>query len=193
MRLAKARTAIDRLSVTWEWHLTDKIKRSFIQATVVSRLLYGCTTWTLTKPMEKKKKLDSNYTRILREILNKSWTQHPTKQQFYGHLPPNTKTIQGRLTRHAGYCWRSGYKLISDIFQRIPSHGRAKVGWLARTYIQELRADTGCRLEDLPGAMDDRDEWRERVREIWAAGWNDNDDDDDLYIYIYIYIYILLT
>ena len=33
-------------------------------------LLYGCTTWTLTKPMEKK--LDFNYTRMLRAILNKS-------------------------------------------------------------------------------------------------------------------------
>ena len=49
----------------------DKIKRSFFQAAVVSILLYGCTTWTLTKRMEKK--LDGNYTRMLRAILNKSW------------------------------------------------------------------------------------------------------------------------
>ncbi len=25
----------------------------------------------------------------------------------YGHLPPITKTIQVRRTRHAGHCWRS--------------------------------------------------------------------------------------
>ena len=31
------------------------------------------------------KKLDGNYTRMLRAILNKSWRQHPTKQQLYGH------------------------------------------------------------------------------------------------------------
>ena len=30
------------------------MKRSFFQAAVVSILLYGCTTWTLTKRMEKK-------------------------------------------------------------------------------------------------------------------------------------------
>ena len=35
-----------------------------------------------------------NYTRMLRAILNKSWRQHPTKHQPYGHLPPITKTIQ---------------------------------------------------------------------------------------------------
>ena len=50
---------------------TDKMKRNFFQAAVVSILLYGCTTWTLTKWLEKK--LDGNYTRMLRAILNKSW------------------------------------------------------------------------------------------------------------------------
>ena len=53
-RLTKAGTAIDRLSVIWKSDLTDKMKRSFFQAAVVSILLYGCTTGTLTKRMEKK-------------------------------------------------------------------------------------------------------------------------------------------
>ena len=81
------------------------MKRSFFQAAVASILLYGCTTWTLTKRLEKK--LDGNYTRMLRAILNKSWRQHSTRHQLYGHLPPITKTIQVRRTRHAGHCWRS--------------------------------------------------------------------------------------
>ena len=38
-----------------------------------------------------EKKLDGNYTRRLRAILNKSWRQHPTKQQMYSHLPPSQK------------------------------------------------------------------------------------------------------
>ena len=102
-RLTKAWTAIDRLSIIWKSDLTDKMKRSFFQAAVVSILLYGCTTWTLTKRLEKK--LDGNYTRMLRAILNKSWRQHPTGHQLYGHLPPITKTTQVRRTRHAGHCW----------------------------------------------------------------------------------------
>ena len=69
--LAKAWTAIDMLLVIWKSDLTNKMKRSFVQAAVVSILIYGCTTWTLTKQMEKK--LDSNYTRMLRAILNNSW------------------------------------------------------------------------------------------------------------------------
>ena len=62
-RLTKAWTTISRLSIIWKSDLTDKMKRSFFQAAVVSILLYGCTTWTLTKRLEKK--LDSNYTRML--------------------------------------------------------------------------------------------------------------------------------
>ena len=143
------------------------MKCSFFQAAVTSILLYGCTTWTLTKRLEKK--LDGNYTRMLRAILNKSWQQHPTRHQLYGHLPPITKTIQVRRTRHAGHCWRSRDELIRDVLLWIPTHGSAKAGRPARTYIQQLCEDTGCCPEDLPRAMNDREEWRERVRDIRAA------------------------
>ena len=64
MRLAKVSVAIDRLSVIWKLDLPDKIKRSFfLQAAVVSVLLFGCTTWTLTERIEKK--LDGNSTEVL--------------------------------------------------------------------------------------------------------------------------------
>ena len=117
-----------------------------------------------------EKNLDGNYTRMLQAILNKFWRQHPTKHQLYGHLPPITKTIQVRRTRHTGHYWRSKDELICDILLSTPSHGRAKAGRPAKTYIQQLCVDTGCSLEDLPGAMDDRERWRERVREIGADG-----------------------
>ena len=110
-------------------------------AAIVSILQYGCTTWTLTKRMEKK--LDGYYTRMLQIILNKSWRQHPTKQQLYGHLPPITKTLQVRQNRHAGHYWRSKDELISDVLLWNPSHGRANVGWPAWTYIQQLCEDMG--------------------------------------------------
>ena len=134
----------------------------------MSILLYGCITWTLTK--RKEKKLEGNYTRMLRAILNRSWRQHPTKQQLHSHLPSITKTIQVWRTRHAVHCWRSRNELINDILLLTPSYGRANARRPARTYRQQLCPDTGCSLEDLPGAMDDTDRWRERVREIRAGG-----------------------
>ena len=167
-RLTKAWTAIDRLSIIWKSDLTDKMKRRFFQAAVVSILLYGCTTWTLTKRL--KKKLDGNNTRVLRAILNKSWRQHPIRHQLYGHLPPITKAIQVRRTRHAGHCWGSKDELISDVLLWTSIYGQTKAGRPARTYIQQLYEDTGCSPEDQPEAMNDREKWRERVRDIRAGG-----------------------
>ena len=156
------------------------MKRSFFQAVVVSILLYGCTTWTLTKRLEKK--LDGNYTRMLRSILNKSWRQHPTRHQLYDHLPPISKTIQARGTIHARHCWRSRDELISDVLLLTPTYGWAKAGRLARTHIQQLCEDTGCSPEDFLEAMNDREKWRERFRDIrascttWWWWWCDTED-----------------
>ena len=117
--------------------LQDKAELNFVtyKPNVFINLWY--TTYyyyMLTKRLQKK--LDGNYTKMLRAILNRSWRQHPTKQQLYGHLPPITKTIQIKWTRHAGHCWSSRDELISDVFLWTPSHGRAKAGRPAWTYIR---------------------------------------------------------
>ena len=51
-----------------------------------------------------------------------------------------------------------------------PTYARAKAGRPARTYIQKLCEDTRCSPEDLPEVMNDREKWRERVRDIRASG-----------------------
>ena len=78
--LGKPWTAIDRLSFIWKLNISERIKRIFFQATVVLILLYRCITWTLTKRIENK--LDGNRIRMIRAISNRSWKQHPTKQQL---------------------------------------------------------------------------------------------------------------
>ena len=129
----------------------------YVWSNVLKQCMYVCM------------KLDGNYTRMLRAILNKSWRQHPTKHQLYGHLPPITKTIQVRRTRHAGHCWRSRDELVSDVLLWTPTYGRANAGRPARTYIEQLCEDTGCNPEDLPEAMNDWEKWRERVWDIRAG------------------------
>ena len=164
-----------------------------------------------------EKRLDGNYTRILRAILNKSWKQHPTKQPLSGHLPPTKKTIQIRRTRHSGYCRRSKDELISDVIMWTPSHGHAKAGRLVRTNVQQLCANTKYRLEDLPEAKDDREGWDMMMMIYAVREWQCIDTHThvgwlvvfydistlvsylipkyslslSLSIYIYIYIYIL--
>ena len=91
---------------------------------------------------------------------------------MYGHLPHITKTIQIRRTRHAGHCWISKDELISHVLPWTSSHGRAKARRPARTYVQQLCEDTGCCPEDLLKAMNDRERWRERVRDN-PCWWHD--------------------
>ena len=76
-RLTKAWTAINRLSIIWKSDLTDKMKRSFFQAAVTSILLYGCTTWTLTKRLEKKL-LHKNAASNLEQVLAATPHKTPT-------------------------------------------------------------------------------------------------------------------
>ena len=128
MWLAKAWTAIDRLSVIWKSDLTDKI-RDFPTSGHVNT-----TTWMLTKWMEKK--LNSNYIRIA--VSNIEQVLEAVAQKAVAVWPPITKTIQIRQTRHAGHSWRNKDELINDILPWTPSHGWAKAGRPARTYKQLL-------------------------------------------------------
>ena len=171
-RLTKAWTTINRLSIIWKSDLTDKMKRSFFQAAVASILLYGCTTWTLTKRLEKK--LDGNYTRMLRAILNKSWRQHPTRHQLYGHLPPITKSIQVRRTRHAGHCWRSRDELIRDVLLWTPTQQNDQHEHTFSSYvrIRDVVLKT-CLGRGTIGRSGERGS----VISVLPA-WHDDDDDD---------------
>ena len=169
-RLAKEWAAINRLSIIRKSDLTDKMKHCFFQAVVVSILLHGCTTWTLTKRMEKK--LDGNNTRMLRVVMNKSWRQHPVKQQVYGHLPSITKTIQVRRTWHAGHWWRSRDELIGDVLLMY-SCGPLDMA--------EQRQ--GDQLEPTySSSVQIRDVALRTCRKRWTRvlmAWHDDDDDDD--------------
>ena len=135
-----------RIVLPW-WKKSGRNCVSFYRSGLIS-------IWSRTYRL--KKKLDGNYTRMLRAILNKSWRQHPTRHQLYGNLSPITKNMQVRRTRHAGQCWRSKDELTSDVLLWTPAYGQAKAGRPARTYIQQLYEDTGCSPEDLPKAMNDR-------------------------------------
>ena len=131
-RLKKTWTPIERLSIIWK---SDLIKLNAVSS---KQRLCRYTTWMLTKWLEKK--LDGNYTRILRAILNKSWQQHLTRHQLYGHRPPITKTIRARRTRHAGQCWRSKDKLISDVLLWTPHMAKQKQDdQLEHTYSSYVR------------------------------------------------------
>ena len=106
----------ERFPEKWIHNITDSNNLSnhekiFLVA-VALILLYWSPTWTQSKHTEKM--FEGNYTLMLQAVLNKSWKQHPTKRQLCGNLPPISKTIQVRRTRHAGHCWKT--KEMSRVF-----------------------------------------------------------------------------
>ena len=113
-------------------------------------------------------------TAITQERCDQYWTSPggntPQSTNYTATCPPITKTSQVRRTRHAGHCWRSRDELIGDVLIWTPTYGRAKAGRPARKYIQQLCEDMRCSPEDLPEAMNDREKWRERVKDIRASG-----------------------
>ena len=115
---------------------------------------------------ETKRKLHKNVESSIKQVLATTPHETPTIRTLALHH--ENYTSQTNQTR--GHCWRSKDELISDVLLWTPTYGCAKVGQPARTYIQQLCEDTGCNPEDLPEAMNDREKWRERVRDIRAGG-----------------------
>ena len=58
-----------------------KTKVGVLTAAVVSVLMYGSESWTLTKPLTNR--LDGLYTRLLRFALDISWKDHVTNEKLY--------------------------------------------------------------------------------------------------------------
>ena len=144
--------------------ITDEIKQGFLQILALSVLLYSYTTCTFMKHSEKN--LDKNYTRMLHALLNKSWKEHPTKQQLCSYLPLISHTIQVRQSRHVGH-----YKLRSDVVQWIPTYGHTNV-MMSRKLTQISSVHLGCCQEELQKAMSSRYRWQERVKGNCAVWYN---------------------
>ena len=120
---------------------------------------------------------------MLQAILNKSWQQHPTRHQLYGHPPPIMKTIHARRTRHAGHCWKSKDELISEYSYGPPHMAKQKQDdQLEHTYSSYVR------IRDV-ALKTSQKRWTigrsgERGSGISVLAVRHDDDDDDVCMYV---------
>ena len=98
--------------------------------------------WTLTTHLEKK--IDGAYTRMLRTALNRSWKDHPTNVELYGHIPPISESLQQQIMRFAGHCWHGKEELARDVLLWKPTHRLQPKGRPKKTYmrVMEYRASS---------------------------------------------------
>ena len=120
IRIAKAWSALNNLEVIWKSNMNKKLKMIFVHAPVESVLLYGSSTWTLTKALEKS--LDGTYTCMLRAVQNVSWRQHLTNKELYDGCMKITDKIRERRLKHAGHSWQSKNEIISKVLLWEPTH-----------------------------------------------------------------------
>ena len=153
---AMAWTAIDRLSV-----ISDEIKGSFSGQC-------SCQCYSMDAPHGRW----LSVWRVILTVIAQECCELNGKSHG-GNIQQRRScmvTIQIRRVWHAGHCRRRKNKVISNVLRWASSYRQARVGRPARTYLQLLCTNTGCRMEDLSRAMGDRDERWEKVREIRASG-----------------------
>ena len=158
---------MNSMHTIWKSKMFDNLKRSFFRATVESVLIYGHITWTLKSTLEKK--VDGAYSQMIRTVLNKTWKQYLTNTILYGKIQTITNSTPEQLLICAGHFWRSKNELTSDVLLWQPLHGKISRGLPTKTYIDQLMEDIGCTLDELPTAMNERNGWKQLVKNCRAC------------------------
>ena len=91
LRIGKAWVTLQKLNTIWNSNLPKNLKLAFFHTTVSSVLLYGSSTWTMTKKLETK--LNGCYTKMLKVVNNVKWQQRISNNVLYYNLPKITNTI----------------------------------------------------------------------------------------------------
>ena len=160
------------------------MKRSFFQPAVESILQYGYITWTLTKRLQKK--LDGNYSRMLRAILNKSWRQHPKSTNYIATCLPSRKLSKQDEPGMQDSTGEAGTS-SSVMYSYRPPHiaEQKQEDQHEHTYSSSMRiGDIALKTCQRRWTIGRSGERGSRISVLAARH-----DDDDIYIYIYIYIY----
>ena len=95
-----------------------------------------------------------------------SWKEHKTNKELYGNLQKVTESLRIRRLRFIGHSWRRKEELISKVLLWEPKQGKRRKGNPSKTYVDQLRNDTGLTIEELKKIMGDRGEWRNLVNGV---------------------------
>ena len=134
VRKNQAWEALHKLNSIWKSNCSTALKRETFTALVESILLYGCTSWTLTKSQQKN--LDGTYTNMLCKVMNVTWKAKIRNEDLYGPLPKVSEKVRAQRLQHNGHCYRHRKEEVArDVLLWVPSHGSWKVGRPQHNYV----------------------------------------------------------
>ena len=149
-----------------------ELKQKFFSATVMSVLLYGCETWSVTATMEKR--TNGAFTKLLRYASNIRWQDIITNAVVYRGFEFNNLAAQvrKRRVRFAGHWMRATYQPVCHLVLKEPtSYIRGKGN--TRTYTKTILADIrlyvpNAELVDIIELASDRIQWKKVVEQIYS-------------------------
>jgi hypothetical protein len=168
-RIAKATAAFGRLSKRLWTNSGIRLdtKISVYKAAVLTSLLYGCETWTLTK--KQLKRLEKFHQTTLRRIACIKWFHKVTNYEVLSRC--NISSLQSTIDR-ARLRWTGHVVRMKD--DRIPKallYGRLATGIPKRgnhnTYLNSVKStlrECGINCAHLEELSSDRDIWRDTVK-----------------------------
>jgi len=125
-RIAQTWSTATKLRRIWRSHIRPNLKKNFLNSCVISILLYGCETWTLTKTLERK--LDGTYTKLLRYIHDFPHDAHIANKDLYDDSPYISDIIKHRRIRFAGHCLRAQNQPVQKLVLLNPGYKNLKQG-----------------------------------------------------------------
>ena len=164
IRMATANAAMLNLETIWKSRsITLHTKIHLYKSVILSILLYGCESWTISKNMEKR--LEAFDTKAYRKILGITYRERKTNEYVKKRIGPVDsllKIIKKRKLKHYGHTMRHNtlHKLIMQGFvDGKRRSGRPRINWMTNI-LEWTEKDLG-NLLPLP---QDRHQWREVCR-----------------------------
>ena len=167
-RIAISKTAFNKVKpLMINRSIPISLRRRFLKSYVWSTMLYGCETWNISSPMQRK--IEAAEMWFLRRMLRISWTEHATNEsvlQRAGTRREMMRTIRQRQMRFLGHIIRDGK--LENVCATGRIEGRRGRGRPRLKYMDTLARAVGggLRAVELLQLANSRIQWRSMVDNV---------------------------
>ena len=139
-RIALAWTEANKINTIWTATTSKDLKMRFFRSTAESILRYGCGTWALAKTMAKR--INGNYTILLRKIQNTTWKEKKTNGEL-------SNVIGARRLRLIGHQWQRQEECLHQHSFWELNHEKRSRGHPQTSFVEEICKDTNLMQEQV--------------------------------------------